>query len=129
MSEVTSGLSVVQTLIKGHYYITHFVHQHGPVESELLWSTFEDSFGRVESAYPQYYGPFDSLEVLAKFCFRICDETNQMQVNILSQDEYNQLLEESPNIHSLKNNIGKLGNIIANPDASSKKGLFGKLFN
>lgn len=129
MSDGNRGLSVVQAHLQGHYYIIHFVHSHGSVDSELVWGLYEEIFGRKTSPFPQYFGPFESLEALTKFCFRVCDETDEPQVNILTLEEFNQLIESSTNTTNLKERLPLLGNVIANPDASSKKGLFGKLFN
>lgn len=129
MSDSKKGLSVVQAHLRGHYYIIHFVHVHGLVDPETLWSTYEEVFGKKHSSYPQYIGPFDSMEALTKFCFRICDETGEPQVNILTLEEFNQLIEGSATLGLLRERLPTIGNIIANPDADSKKGLFGKLFN
>tara|TARA_R110000868_G_scaffold42895_3_gene144671 strand:- start:5259 stop:5648 length:390 start_codon:yes stop_codon:yes gene_type:complete len=129
MSEGKKGLSVVQAHLQGQFYIVHFVHSHGGVDSEMVWTLYEEIFGRKDSIFPQYFGPFESLEALTKFCFRVCDETDEPQVNILTLEEFNQLIESSTNTTILKERLPSLGNVIANPDASSKKGLFGKLFN
>lgn len=129
MNETKSGLSVVQSLLQGQYYIIHFVYQHGSIESELIWNAYEDAFGRNQTNFPQYYGPFDSLESLTKFCFKVCDETDQDQVNIVSLEEFNQLIESTPSVSAIRERLPAIGNVITNPDASSKKGLFGKLFN
>ena len=129
MSEVSKDLCAVYSQLQGHYYLIHFIHAHGSVEADLGWGIYEELFGRKNSNYPQYLGPFDGLDDITKFCFRICDEAAEPQVNILSLQEFNQVIEASATIDVLKERLPTLGNIISNPDADAKKGLFGKLFN
>lgn len=129
MSRETGALSVIYTSIHGNFYITHFVEPHGPIDSELIWQLFHDIFGRKENAFPQYIGPFVDLEAVTKFSFRVCDEAASEQVNLVNLEEFNQLIESSPSISNVRERLTQLGNVLVNPDAHSKKGLFGKLFN
>src|SRR5690606_32445979 len=103
MNEETSsaGLSAVHAHLHGSFYIIHFVHSHGSIDHELVWSLFDEMFGKKTSQLPQYYGPFDSLEQLTQFCFRLCDETREAQVNLLTLEEFNQVIESSTHIHTL----------------------------
>ncbi len=127
--EQEKGLTAVYAQLQGLFYIVHFVHPHGSIEHELVWSLYDEMCGHKTSTFPQFYGPFEGLEQMTKFCFRICDETNEPQVNLVTLEEFNQLVESATHIHLLRERLGSLGNIIANPDAVSKKGLFGKLFS
>ncbi len=129
MSDLVRGLSAVYTQLQGHYYLIHFINSHGSVDGEIAWSIFDDLFGRKETSYPQYFGPFNGLDDVTKFCFRICDEAAEPQVNLMSLQEFNEVLEASTTVEILKQRLPSLGTIIANPDADAKKGLFGKLFN
>tara|TARA_R110002049_G_scaffold101334_2_gene245898 strand:+ start:251 stop:640 length:390 start_codon:yes stop_codon:yes gene_type:complete len=129
MSESIKGLSAVYTQLQGHYYLIHFINNHGSVDAEIAWTIFDELFGRRESIYPQYFGPFNGLDDVTKFCFRICDEASEPQVNLMSLEDFNEVLEASSTVEVLRQRLPTLGTIIANPDADNKKGLFGKLFN
>lgn len=71
---------------------------------------------------------FLSLDDLKKFALRTAEEVESDQVRLLSVQDFNIGVDGSKGIKSFQNIFQKFGDVIQNPNAKKKKGIFGKFF-
>ncbi len=127
------GIYNYQNLVVGEepaYYLLFLFNENGCLEHDFLMSLYEDLFSsnRV-SEQSQFIGPFDGLDSVNKFAFKICDELSSPKITLHSVEEYNVLMEKSSNVNELEESLFSGGNVIENLDINSKKNIFSKIFN
>lgn len=71
---------------------------------------------------------FLNLDDLKAFALRVCQETSEKEVRLLSVQDYNIGLDGAKDLKSFQNVFSKYGEVVVN-ESARKKGLFGKLFS
>ena len=71
---------------------------------------------------------FLNLDDLKTFALRVCQETSEKEVRLLSVQDYNIGLDGAKDLKSFQNVFSKYGEVVVN-ESARKKGLFGKLFS
>jgi hypothetical protein len=113
----------------GHfdYGLFYVFDSHGIVENEVLDECYREIYERSAKLSP-CFGPFDSQDELTRFAFNLCEKRDVEQSILLSQEEYNQVLEETHTKEELLLGLASVGRPVENLEGP-RKGLFGKIFN
>jgi len=112
------------------YYLLFLFNENGCLDLEVLSSLYTDTFSNsMDNEETNFIGPFDGLDSLNKFAFKICDETSSSKITLHSVEEYNALMENVSTVSDLEESLFSGGNVIENLDIDSKKGLFSKIFS
>lgn len=98
----------------------------GLVERDVLHECYKEVFSQEAHERP-CFGPFESQDDLTRFAFKLCEKRESQKTVILSQEEYNQALEEAHSKEELLSVLEKAGRSVENLEGP-KKGLFGKIF-
>ncbi len=111
------------------FYLSALFSGQGPVDDQCVKKVFL-SLKNAEPAMLESgkIGFFASLEEVQKFCFILGQELNCAQMNILNNDEYAHILDFSRNTQELKEALLSAGSVMKNPETSSRKGFFGRIF-
>lgn len=112
----------------GHfdYGLFYVFDSHGLVEREVLNECYREIYEKPARTTP-CFGPFDSQDDLTRFAFKICEKRDVDRSILLSQEEYNQVLEESHTKDELLLSLEHVGRSVENLEGT-RKGLFGKIF-
>jgi hypothetical protein len=111
------------------YYLYHAFDESGLVELDGMVEVYEEFINQSPETDQLPLGPFDSLNFLNQFAFKVCEKNDNSLVSLISVKDYNSLLEEAATGTELFQNLAEKGNRIENLDHSSKGGLLGKLFH
>lgn len=71
---------------------------------------------------------FLNLDDLKSFALRVCQETSEKEVRLMSVQDYNIGLDGAKDLKSFQTVFSKYGEVVVN-ESAKKKGLFGKLFS
>jgi hypothetical protein len=72
---------------------------------------------------------FLNLDDLQGFALRVCQELGLKEVRLISVQDYNIGLDGAKDLTTFSGLFPKYGEVVQNPLAVKKKGLFGKLFS
>lgn len=113
------------------FYFLYFFDQHGFLDlkeaQDLYLNHFKEQ-GAEKALEHSYIGPFESIEKLNQYAFRLCEELDAKKINLISASEYNSFLESSTQAAQLASDILEKGNALENLD-KKKPGLFKRLFH
>lgn len=105
------------------YCVVYFFSEEGFLPREML---SEMAKSIPEANYNEL--TFLNLDDLKNFALRVTEETEADQVRLLSVQDFNIGVDGSKGIKSFQNIFQKFGDVLANPLAKKKKGIFGKIF-
>lgn len=111
------------------YYLLHAFDETGVIEIEPMIDVYEEFIQKQPELSKMPLGPFESLNFLNQFAFKICEKIDGSVVSLLSVQDYNQIMEEATNGTSLFHDFVEKGNRIENLDHKSKGGILGKIFH
>lgn len=105
------------------YGVVYFFSEQGFIEKGLL----KEMSKTVPEADHENL-TFLNLDDLKAFALRVCQETSEKEVRLLSVQDYNIGLDGAKDLKSFQNVFSKYGEVVVN-ESVRKKGLFGKLFS
>ncbi len=111
------------------YYLYHAFDENGLVELDTMVDVYEEFINQAPETSNLPLGPFDDLNFLNQFAFKVCEKNDNSLVSLISVKDYNAILEEATTGSELFQDLTEKGNRIENLDHSSKSGLLGKLFH
>ncbi|MBT3583509.1 MAG: hypothetical protein HN509_01275 [Halobacteriovoraceae bacterium] len=110
------------------YALLYVFDANGNIDRDVLENLYCDVYG--DSSYlghPLYIGPFEDLEILNQYAFKLCSQLNAADITMVSVSEYNAIIERESKPSQLLLGLYEEGNTIKNLDR--KKGLFSKIFS
>ncbi len=113
------------------FYFLYFFDQHGFLdlkEAQELYLTHFKEEGAEKALECSYIGPFENLDKLNQYAFRLCEELDAKKINLISAMEFNNFLESSNSASQLSAEILDKGNVLENLD-KKKPSLFKRLFH
>lgn len=112
----------------GHfdYGLFYVFDKYGIVEREVLEECYREVYAKA-ALKTSCLGPFDSQDDLTRFAFKLCEKRDVDRSILLSQDEYNQVLEDSHSKGELLASLEQVGRSVENLEGT-RRGLFGKIF-
>lgn len=111
----------------GLYYLSTLFCDSGVLEKNHIQELFEHEYST--KIHPgEAVGPFDGLDDLNRFAFRVCEEFDFSFISLHSVEQYNSSLQEVSDSAELIEKLLSEGNIIQNIERK-KKGFFNKFFN
>lgn len=117
---------------ESHFYLLYLLDENGAIELDEAKTLFNERFKseliQIGHKNSKLIGPFSTIENLEQFAFAICEFYNAAKINLLSVDEYNNLLENHQEAHSFHQDILVKGNVITNIERK-KKGILSRFFN
>lgn len=105
------------------YGVVYFFSAEGFLERSLLK---EMSKSVPEADHENL--TFLNLDDLKSFALRVCQETSEKEVRLMSVQDYNIGLDGAKDLKSFQTVFSKYGEVVVN-ESAKKKGLFGKLFS
>lgn len=109
------------------YYLTHLFDEKGHLDYDQIVQLYNDQYTHPCHGRKSI-GPFESLEELNKFSFKLCEEFDFSFISLISSGEYNAVLESVVDADELLAKLVQSGNILENIDRG-KKSIFKKLFH
>ena len=113
--------------LEGGFYLINVLSSTGPLKRDFIEKVYNEFF--VARSVSKDIGPFDSLEDLSKFCFKICDELKLPYITLHSLEEFNSVVEESSNLSELLSGLKNGGNLLENVSITQKKSFFERVLN
>jgi hypothetical protein len=112
------------------YYLLFLFNEDGCLEQRSLMALYDEVFStdRLEEQ-TRFVGPFDGLDSLNKYAFKVCDELSSPKIILHSVEEYNASMEKTSTAEEFQEALISGGNVIENLDLDSKKGLLSKIFS
>lgn len=111
------------------YYLLYAFDESGQLEYESMFDTYEEFIQKRPEDGAFSIGPFEDLNFLNQFAFKVCEKNEAKVVSLLSVREYNQIMENTTTASELFKELSSQGNRIQNLDRESKSGIFGKIFH
>jgi hypothetical protein len=105
------------------YGVVYFFSEQGFLEKNFL----KEMSKTVPEADHEHLN-FLNLDDLKAFALRVCQETSEKEVRLMSVQDYNIGLDGAKDLKSFQAIFSKYGEIIEN-DSIKKKSLFGKIFS
>ncbi len=105
------------------YGVVYFFSAEGFLEKNLL----KEMSKTVPEADHENL-TFLNLDDLKSFALRVCQETSEKEVRLMSVQDYNIGLDGAKDLKSFQTVFSKYGEVVVN-ESAKKKGLFGKLFS
>jgi len=105
------------------YGVVYFFSEQGFLEKDLL----KEMSKTVPEADHENL-TFLNLDDLKAFALRVCQETSEKEVRLMSVQDYNIGLDGAKDLKSFQTVFSKYGEVVVN-ESAKKKGLFGKLFS
>lgn len=105
------------------YGVVYFFSEQGFLEKDLL----KEMSKTVPEADHENL-TFLNLDDLKTFALRVCQETSEKEVRLMSVQDYNIGLDGAKDLKSFQTVFSKYGEVVVN-ESAKKKGLFGKLFS
>lgn len=105
------------------YGVVYFFSAEGFLEKNLL----KEMSKTVPEADHENL-TFLNLDDLKSFALRVCQETSEKEVRLMSVQDYNIGLDGAKDLKSFQTVFAKYGEVVVN-ESAKKKGLFGKLFS
>ena len=105
------------------YGVVYFFSEQGFLEAEML----KEMSKTVPEADHENL-TFLNLDDLKSFALRVCQETSEKEVRLMSVQDYNIGLDGAKDLKSFQTVFSKYGEVVVN-ESVRKKGLFGKLFS
>jgi hypothetical protein len=105
------------------YGVVYFFSEQGFLENGLL----KEMSKTVPEADHENL-TFLNLDDLKSFALRVCQETSEKEVRLMSVQDYNIGLDGAKDLKSFQTVFSKYGEVVVN-ESVRKKGLFGKLFS
>lgn len=105
------------------YGVVYFFSEQGFLEKDLL----KEMSKTVPEADHENL-TFLNLDDLKTFALRVCQETSDKEVRLMSVQDYNIGLDGAKDLKSFQTVFSKYGEVVVN-ESAKKKGLFGKLFS
>lgn len=105
------------------YGVVYFFSEQGFLEKDLL----KEMSNTVPEADHDNL-TFLNLDDLKTFALRVCQETSEKEVRLMSVQDYNIGLDGAKDLKSFQTVFSKYGEVVVN-ESAKKKGLFGKLFS
>jgi hypothetical protein len=109
------------------YYILHLLDQRGLLEKDEAIKIFQSKY-KTEIFHSKWIGPFESLDTLNQFAFFLCEKLDAQKINLLSVQEYNNLLETTVLAADFHRDLLVKGNVLENID-KKEKGFFSRFFS
>ena len=117
------------------YYLLYLLDDKGLLDQESAVKLYKEKFSS-EILTPEFeqdfnskkIGPFESIERLNQYAFRLCEELNAARISLYSVQEYNALLESAQAATDFHRDLVEKGNVIENIDRR-KKGIFSRFFS
>lgn len=99
------------------YFIFYLVDVDGPIEQEtlgLFWKQWQKEVMIAEDSVQSLcsdgsVGAFESLDQLKQFLAFLCQELKFQRVNLLSQDHFNSLIENTGHREELWHSLSRAG--------------------
>ena len=115
----------------GHdsYFINYVFNRHGHLEEKTLTAIFKEFYGdkKDDSAL---LGPFQTLSSLRSYCRKLIQYFQVKDGVLLTLEAYNESIESSPDLSSLKSGLLGKGEIVKIKNKNGAKKLFlSKFFN
>lgn len=111
------------------YFLLYAFDESGLLELDSMIDVYEEFIQKEPEDSAMPLGPFESLNFLNQFAFKVCERNDGAIVSLLSVKDYNQILEESSSGGTLFQEFIEKGNKIENLDHKSKSGILGKIFH
>ncbi|MBK23450.1 MAG: hypothetical protein CME70_05530 [Halobacteriovorax sp.] len=111
------------------YYLKFAFDETGLIELEPMIDVYEELIQKQPESDEMPLGPFESLNFLNQFAFKVCEKSDGALVSLLSVQDYNFVMEEADSGTTLFQKFVEKGNQIQNLDHRSKSGILGKLFH
>lgn len=112
------------------YYLSYLFSDSGLIDREYLQDLYGQTYTLAEiHRHDNYIGPFDDLDALNKFSFKVCDELRADRIVLHTLEEYNSIMESVHSVSNLKERLITDGNVIENLEVKNKISLFDKFFN
>lgn len=111
------------------YYLLYVFDEAGLLDSEPMINVYEELIQKQPEGEGMPFGPFESLNFLNQFAFKVCEKNNEAMVSLLSVNDYNQVMEQATSGSNLFQEFVERGNRIENLDHKSKGGILGKIFH
>lgn len=111
------------------YYLLHAFDEAGVIDIEPMIDVYEEFIQKQPDVSKMPLGPFESLNFLNQFAFKVCEKNDGGVVSLLSVNDYNAIMEEATTGTTLFEDFVAKGNRIENLDHSSKGGILGKIFH
>ncbi len=105
------------------YGVVYFFSEQGFLEAKML----KEMSKTVPEADHENL-TFLNLDDLKSFALRVCQETSEKEVRLMSVQDYNIGLDGAKDLKSFQTVFSKYGELVVN-ESVRKKGLFGKLFS
>lgn len=105
------------------YGVVYFFSEQGFLEADML----KEMSKTVPEADHENL-TFLNLDDLKSFALRVCQETSEKEVRLMSVQDYNIGLDGAKDLKSFQTVFSKYGEVVVN-ESVRKKGLFGKLFS
>jgi len=105
------------------YGVVYFFSEQGFLEKDLL----KEMSKTVPEADHENL-TFLNLDDLKSFALRVCQETSEKEVRLMSVQDYNIGLDGAKDLKTFQTVFSKYGEVVVN-ESAKKKGLFGKLFS
>lgn len=111
------------------YFLKYAFDETGLLDLEKMIDVYEELIQKEPETGHMPLGPFESLNFLNQFAFKVCERSDGALVSLISVKDYNQIMEEATSGSSLFQQFVEKGNQIQNLDHKSKSGILGKLFH
>lgn len=111
------------------YYLLYAFDETGLLEVDNMIDVYEEFTQKEPEADLMPLGPFESLNTLNQFAFKVCERNDGALVSLLSVKDYNQIMEEASSGSTLFQEFIEKGNKIENLDHKGKRGILGKIFH
>ena len=115
----------------GHdsYHLHYVFNRHGHLEEKALKDIFQEHHGD-ENEGLSLQGGFHTISDLREYCQKLIQHFQVTDVVLLTLETYNNSIESSPDLITLKNSLLDKGETIKNKGQNSARKLFlRKFFN
>lgn len=106
------------------YGVVYFFDENGFLEPDFL-----KEMSKTVPLADHAALTFLNLDDLKAFALRVCQETGEREVRLISVQDYNIGLDGAKDKKSFSGIFSKFGEVIVNESAARKKSLLGKFFS
>jgi len=112
-----------------HYRILEVFTKSGGIDRQLLASIYRELMGKDGVISDWELGPFENLEEIERFAFRVSEQMQAVGAHVLSVFDYNLGLEHLVESENFLKIFADHGHFLPNPGAKvGKSGLFERFF-
>lgn len=100
----------------GELYFKQIFDRRGSVEYEILFKVYQEIYGKSLLDRSQGIGPFNSIEELQRYAFKLCQELEFQGIFVLPIDAFATLLEKVGSVDELWKEIRSSEYFLKNPE-------------